>query len=84
MKAVKLISQEAQGYIAYARLENGELPNLNEVRVVQEYDDMFPEDLLGLPLPPEIMFSIELVPGTQQILIPPYRMALAEIKELKS
>ena len=84
MKAVKLMSQGAHGYIAYARLEKGELPKLNEVRVVQEYEDMFLEDLLGLPPPREIKFSIELVSGTQPISIPPYRMALAEMKELKS
>ena len=84
MKAVKLMSQGAHGYIAYARLEKGELPNLNEVRVVQEYKDVFPEDLPGLPPPREIEFSIELVPGTQPISIPPYRMALVEMKELKS
>jgi len=84
MKAVKLMSQGAHGYIAYARLEKGELSKLNEVRVVQEYKDVFPEDLPGLPPPREIEFSIELVPGTQPISIPPYRMAPAEMKELKS
>ena len=35
LKIVKLMSQGANGYITYARLENGELPNLNEMQVVQ-------------------------------------------------
>ena len=45
---------------------------------------MFPEELPGLPPPQEIEFSIELVPGTQPISIPPYRIAPTEMKELKS
>ena len=44
---------------------------------------MFPEDLPGLPPMREIEFSIDLAPGTQPISIPPYRMALAELRELK-
>ena len=84
MKVAKLMSQGAHGYIAYARLEKGELPNLNEVRVVQKYEDVFPKHLPGLPLPRDIEFSIKLVPGTQPISIPSYRMAPGEMKELKS
>ena len=52
--------------------------------MVREYEDVFPEELPGLPPPREIEFSIELVPGTQPISIPPYRMAPAEMKELKN
>ena len=43
----------------------------------------FPEDLPGLPIDREIEFCIDLVPGTQPISIPPYRMAPAELRELK-
>ena len=44
---------------------------------------MFPEELLGLPPPREIDFSIDLIPTSQSISKPPYRMAPAELKELK-
>ena len=52
--------------------------------IVCEYTDVFPEDLPGLPPIREIEFSIDLVPGTSAISIPPYRMAPAELKELKA
>ena len=51
--------------------------------MVQEFCDVFPEDLTGLPPPREVDFAIELVPGSQPISKPPYRMAPAELKELK-
>ena len=51
--------------------------------VVREFQDVFPDELPGLPPAREIEFEIELMPGTRPISIPPYRMAPAELKELK-
>ncbi|XP_043817392.1 uncharacterized protein LOC122725037, partial [Manihot esculenta] len=51
--------------------------------VVSEFLDVFPDELPGLPPAREIEFEIELMPGTRPISIPPYRMAPAELKELK-
>ena len=51
--------------------------------VVREFLDVFPEDLSGLPPIRVVEFSIGLVPGTSSISISPYRMAPAELKELK-
>ncbi|CAL9022496.1 unnamed protein product, partial [Prunus brigantina] len=45
---------------------------------------VFPEDLPGLPPHREIEFIIELVPGTNPISQAPYRMAPAELRELKT
>ena len=52
-------------------------------RVVCEYSDVFPEDLVSLPPHREIEFSIDLVPGTAPISMAPYRFAPAELVELK-
>ncbi|KAA0032218.1 ty3-gypsy retrotransposon protein [Cucumis melo var. makuwa] len=52
-------------------------------QVVREYPDVFPDELPGLPPPREIDFAIELEPYTAPISRAPYRMALAELKELK-
>ena len=51
--------------------------------MVQEFLDVFPSDLPGVPPDRDIDFAIHLEPGTKPICIPPYRMALAELKELK-
>ena len=51
--------------------------------MVNESEDVFLEDLPGLPPEREIEFEIELLPRTTSILQAPYRMAPAELKELK-
>ncbi len=50
---------------------------------MNEFIDVFPEELPGLPPEREIDFGIDLLPGTEPISIPPYRMAPAELRELK-
>ena len=55
---------------------------VKKVLVVCEFPDVFPEELPGLPPDREIEFCIDVVPGTDPISMPPYRMAPAELKEL--
>ena len=56
---------------------------LDDIPVVREFPDVFPEDLPGLPPDREVEFAIELAPGTSHISKAPYRMAPTELKELK-
>ena len=56
---------------------------LEDIPVVREFPDVFPDDLPGIPPDREIDFQIELALGTETILRAPYRMAPAELKELK-
>ena len=51
--------------------------------MVNEFIDVFSEDLPGLPPDREIEFIIDLQPGITPISQAPYRMAPAELKELK-
>ena len=52
-------------------------------RVVCEYEDVFPDELPGLPPPRDVDFCIELHPTTSPISMTPHRMALVELQELK-
>jgi len=52
-------------------------------RVVNEYPDVFPDELLGMPPNRDIEFIIELLPGTAPIAKRPYRMGVNELEELK-
>ena len=56
---------------------------LEEEPVVNEYPDVFPEELPGMPPDREIEFSITLAPGTAPISTRPYRMAPNELAEVK-
>ena len=51
--------------------------------MVCEFLDVFPDELPSLPPERELEFTIDLVPDTQSISKPPYRMALVELEELK-
>jgi hypothetical protein len=55
----------------------------SEVPVVNEFSDVFPEELSGMPPDRDIEFVIELKPGTTPIYKTPYRMATPELAELK-
>jgi hypothetical protein len=56
---------------------------LNEIKVVQEYPDVFPEDLPSMPPDCDIEFIIELLPGMPPISKRPYRIPVNELVELK-
>ena len=56
---------------------------MEDIPVVHEFSDIFPNEHPRMPPHREIEFSIDLVPRTTPISIAPYRMAPAELKELK-
>ena len=56
---------------------------LEDIKVVCEYPDVFPEDLPGMPPDRDIEFSIDLLPGTAPISQRPYRMDVKDLSELK-
>jgi hypothetical protein len=56
---------------------------LEGVPVVNEYPDVFPEELPGMPPDRDVEFVIDLIPGTSPIAKRPYRMAASELMELK-
>nr|XP_016465958.1 PREDICTED: uncharacterized protein LOC107788763 [Nicotiana tabacum] len=69
------------GLLAIVNDTINETVGIENVQVVREFSDVFPEDLLGLPPVREIDFGIDLLPDTHPISIPPYRMTLAELRE---
>ncbi|XP_056688342.1 uncharacterized protein [Spinacia oleracea] len=81
MKALKLLKTGCYGYLCNV-LEIKE-PNLFEIPVVCDYPDVFPEEIPGMPPQREIDFNIDLIPGSAPVSKAPYRMAPAELQELK-
>eukprot|EP00253_Pinus_taeda_P004030 PITA_04030 len=57
--------------------------SLNNIPVIQEFTDVFPEEIPGLPPRRNIDFTIELVPGATPVSRTPYRMSVPELIELK-
>ncbi|PHT43055.1 Formin-like protein 1 [Capsicum baccatum] len=81
--ARKLIERGCLSFLSHIRNTNVvSPPSLDSVCVVREFMDVFPTDLPGIPPDLDIDFSIDVELSTKPISIPPYRMALTELKEL--
>ena len=79
-----LLQKGCKGYLAHVVDSRSDEVRLEDVPVVREFLDVFPDNLPGLPPERETDFPIVLVPGTAPISLPPYRMAPVELKELKA
>jgi hypothetical protein len=86
-KAVKLTKKDGTSVEFIAMVQSGSDNKLNQtkaialedIRVVQDYPDVFPEELPGIPPDHEIEFLLELLPGTPPISKRPYRMPVNEL-----
>ena len=84
LQARKLLDSGCMGFLASIYDESKE-KNLSpeDVPVVREYISVFPKDLPGLPPDRDVVFAIDLIPGTTPVSRAPYRLAPAELKKLK-
>ncbi|GJS40052.1 putative reverse transcriptase domain-containing protein [Tanacetum coccineum] len=62
--------------------DKSEKKRLEDVPKVQDFSEVFPEDLPGLPPTRQVEFQIDLVPGAAPVARAPYRLAPSEMKEL--
>ena len=71
------------GWLVSLTLEDEGRQDLGLPRVVCEYEDVFSDELPGLPPHRDVDFVIELHPGMSLISMTPHRMATVELQELK-
>nr|GFB18818.1 putative reverse transcriptase domain-containing protein [Tanacetum cinerariifolium] len=62
--------------------DKSEEKRLEDVPIVRDFPEVFPEDLSGLPPTRLVEFKIDLVPGAAPVAWAPYRLAPSEMKEL--
>ncbi|GJV48514.1 reverse transcriptase domain-containing protein [Tanacetum coccineum] len=62
--------------------DKSEKKRLEDVPIVQDFPEVFPEDLPGLPPTRQVEFQIDLVPGAVPVARAPYRLAPSKMKEL--
>ena len=84
MAAQRMLRKGCQGYLAYVVEIEKEGTLVDEISVVREFPDVFPDDIAGLPPDREVEFTIDLIPGTEPISIPPYRLGPVQLRELKA
>ncbi|GJX62750.1 putative reverse transcriptase domain-containing protein [Tanacetum coccineum] len=62
--------------------DKSEKKRLEDVPIVQDFPDVFPKDLPGLPLTRQVEFQIDLIPSVAPVAREPYRLAPSQMKEL--
>ncbi|GKB43064.1 putative reverse transcriptase domain-containing protein [Tanacetum coccineum] len=62
--------------------DRSEEKRLEDVPIVRDFPDVFPEDLPGLPPAQQVEFQVDLVPGAAPVARAPYRLTPSEMKEL--
>ncbi|XP_050892239.1 uncharacterized protein LOC127097793, partial [Lathyrus oleraceus] len=84
----KQVDESVQGgaelFMLLATLDIREKRTIEDLPIVCEFAEVFPEDISDLPPEREVEFLIDLVPGTSPVSMAPYRMSASELKELKS
>ncbi|GJW49945.1 putative reverse transcriptase domain-containing protein [Tanacetum coccineum] len=87
-KTQKYIEKGCQVYLAQVTSkkaeDKSEEKRLEDVPIVREFPEVFPEDLPGLPPTRQVEFQIDLVPGAAPVARAPYRLAPAEMQELSA
>ncbi|GJW56288.1 putative reverse transcriptase domain-containing protein [Tanacetum coccineum] len=87
-KTQKYIEKGCQVYLAQVTSKKAEDKSeerrLEDVPIVREFPEVFPEDLPGLPPTRQVEFQIDLVPGAAPVARAPYRLAPAEMQQLST
>ncbi|KAJ9539497.1 hypothetical protein OSB04_032230 [Centaurea solstitialis] len=85
-KARSYVLRGGTSYLVYLIGDQGESKKktVQDVPVVCEFPDVFPEDLPGIPPERQVEFRIDLVPGAAPVAKTPYRLAPPEMQELSN
>ncbi|GJT09083.1 putative reverse transcriptase domain-containing protein [Tanacetum coccineum] len=82
IKARKYIERGCQMFVAHVTEKKSKEKRLEDVPVIRDFPEVFPDDLPGLPPSRKVEFRIDLVPGAAPVVRVPYRLASSKIKEL--
>ncbi|KAK1415010.1 hypothetical protein QVD17_30779 [Tagetes erecta] len=82
IKAQKCLRKGHVSFLAMVSEKSSDEVRIENIPIVRDYPEVFPEELPGLPPHRQVEFQIELVPGAAPIARAPYRLAPAELQEL--
>ena len=84
MQAQRLLRKGCDAFFTLVLDSKRGQVNMENIPLVKEFLDVFPEEIPRIPPEREVDLSIEVVHGTIRISREPYRMAPTELKELKT
>ncbi|GJT44917.1 putative reverse transcriptase domain-containing protein [Tanacetum coccineum] len=80
--ARKYVEKGSQLFLAHVTEKEPSERRLEDVPIIRDFPEVFPNDLPGLPPHRQVEFRIDLVLGAAPIACAPYRLAPLEMKEL--
>ncbi|XP_021992051.1 uncharacterized protein LOC110888857 [Helianthus annuus] len=83
LKASKCLKSGCVIYMEQVTIDEPK-PKIEDISVIYEYPDVFPEELPNLPLEGQAEFRIDILPGAAPFARAPYRLAPTKMKELKA
>ncbi|GKD47281.1 putative reverse transcriptase domain-containing protein [Tanacetum coccineum] len=82
IKARKYVERGCHLFVAHVTEKKSKEKRLEDVPIIRDFPEVFPDDLPGLPLPRKVEFRIDLVLGAAPVIRTPYRLAPSEMREL--
>nr|GFA27938.1 putative reverse transcriptase domain-containing protein [Tanacetum cinerariifolium] len=73
---------EMESHVAQVTKQGSKEKRLEDVLVIRDFPEVFPDELHGLPPPRQVEFRIDLIPGAAPVVRGPYRLAPSKMKEL--
>ncbi|XP_071689328.1 uncharacterized protein [Rutidosis leptorrhynchoides] len=84
MKPKKSLAKGCDSFLAYVINVKKEKKSVNDIPIVSEFPEVFPDELPGLPPVREVEYKIELLLGSTPVAKAPYRLAPSEIRDMMS
>ncbi|GJW33554.1 putative reverse transcriptase domain-containing protein [Tanacetum coccineum] len=82
IKAQKYIEKGCELFLAQVTEQESKEKRLEDVPVIRDFPEVFPDELPGLPPPRQVEFRIDLIPDAAPVARAPYHLAPSEMKEL--
>ncbi|GKA48398.1 putative reverse transcriptase domain-containing protein [Tanacetum coccineum] len=82
IKARKYVEQGCHLFLAHVTKKKSKEKRMEDMPIIRDFPEVFPEELPRLPPPRQVEFQIDLVPGAAPVARAPYRLAPFIMKEL--
>ncbi|GKD47664.1 putative reverse transcriptase domain-containing protein [Tanacetum coccineum] len=82
IKACKYVERGCHLFLAHMTEDKSKDKRIEDVPVIRDFPEVFPEELPGLPPLRQVEFRIDLIPGAAPVARASYRLTPSEMKEL--
>ncbi|XP_076907112.1 uncharacterized protein LOC143563464 [Bidens hawaiensis] len=83
-QAQRYLRKKYVAFLSLAMEKDKDKKKIQDIPIVRDFPDVFPDDIVGLPPIRQVEFRIDFIPGANPVAKAPYRLAPSEMKELSS